>query len=186
MLQMRFVIPRRPKWCNHSITQLWRQTISCKKKKRKSGAECTQRSALMFFKIHLVIRLGIQGPNLQEVEGGFYLFSQIWIDKAKISAGVGNFKKASYCTGAREGERERERERWKVPWRESLAPGNKDAMLWGPEKKKKKKNREQIESGLTGKFSAQSQPHGERTDPGVSMVMMRGKWVVCIFMYRSG
>ena len=109
MLQMRFVIPRRPKWCNRSITQLWRQTISCKKKKRKSGAECAQRSALMFFKIHLVIRLGIQGPNLQEVEGGFYLFSQIWIDKEKISAGVGNFKKASYCTGARKGERERER-----------------------------------------------------------------------------
>lgn len=37
MLQMRFVIPRRPKWCNRSITQPWRQTISCKKKKKTSG-----------------------------------------------------------------------------------------------------------------------------------------------------
>lgn len=51
-------------------------------------------------KIHLVLRVGIQSSNLQEVECGFYLLSRIQtkkVNKVKISAGIVK-EKASYCT----------------------------------------------------------------------------------------
>ena len=95
--------------------------------------------------------------------------------KKRFQQALGILKK---LRTVQEQERERERERGEKYlggnlWRQEIkTPCCEDLKR---KKKKQKKNREQIESGLTGKFSAQSQPHGERTDPGVSMVMMRGK-----------
>lgn len=54
--------------------------------------------------IHLLLRVGIQSSNFQEVECGFNLMSQIQSTKAKVSAGTVK-EKVSYCTvtGDREG-----------------------------------------------------------------------------------
>lgn len=62
--------------------QLYRHLIICKKRSRKQ----TQLSNNVK-KNHLVLRLGIQSSNLQEVECVFYLLSQNRLDKVKISSG---------------------------------------------------------------------------------------------------
>lgn len=76
---------------------------------------------------YLLIRLRIQGSDFQEVKRGFHLLSWIQFDRGEFS---------------RRSQRKRDILRndhvWarkKLPSRESLAAGNKDATSWEPEKK---------------------------------------------------
>lgn len=130
---MRFVIPRRPKWCNRSITQLWRQTISCKKKKKRKKKRSGVRTEVSL-NVFQNSPGDPVGSSRLESPGSWRWFLPVVTDlnwQSKEFSGCWEFYKSFVLF-----RRERERERWKVPWRESLAPGNKDAMLWGPEKEK--------------------------------------------------
>lgn len=157
---MRFVIPRRPKWCNRSITQLWRQTISCKKKKKRKKKRSGVRTEVSL-NVFQNSPGDPVGSSRLESPGSWRWFLPVVTDlnrQSKEFSGCWEFYK-SFVLFRRERERESgEKYLGGNLWRQEIkTPCCEDL-------KKKKQGANWVR--FTGKFPAQSQPRGEESRPG--------------------